>query len=93
MDMGGGGGMLSNGISACSRRICEGISEQFPAGLRVLVVDDDPICLMILEKMLRNCLYEGKFFFPFFLNRNWIVWVFISFDWVWILGYWHSPYL
>ncbi|KAG6756882.1 hypothetical protein POTOM_037179 [Populus tomentosa] len=35
-----------------------GVSEQFPAGLRVLVVDDDPTCLMILEKMLRTCLYE-----------------------------------
>ncbi|KEH32327.1 two-component response regulator ARR2-like protein [Medicago truncatula] len=33
-------------------------SDQFPAGLRVLVVDDDPTCLMILEKMLRTCLYE-----------------------------------
>ncbi|KAL3812998.1 hypothetical protein ACJIZ3_014266 [Penstemon smallii] len=33
-------------------------SDQFPAGLRVLVVDDDPTCLRILEKMLRNCLYE-----------------------------------
>ncbi|KZV35332.1 hypothetical protein F511_38840 [Dorcoceras hygrometricum] len=35
-----------------------GVSDQFPAGLRVLVVDDDPTCLRILEKMLRNCLYE-----------------------------------
>lgn len=35
------------------------VSDQFPAGLRVLVVDDDPTCLMILEKMLRTCLYEG----------------------------------
>ncbi|KAK4477812.1 hypothetical protein RD792_017075 [Penstemon davidsonii] len=33
-------------------------SDQFPAGLRVLVVDDDPTCLRILEKMLRNFLYE-----------------------------------
>ncbi|KAI3730074.1 hypothetical protein L6452_18750 [Arctium lappa] len=33
-------------------------SDRFPAGLRVLVVDDDPTCLMILEKMLRNCNYE-----------------------------------
>lgn len=32
--------------------------DQFPAGLRVLVVDDDPTCLMILERMLRTCLYE-----------------------------------
>ncbi|KAK7412906.1 hypothetical protein VNO78_04647 [Psophocarpus tetragonolobus] len=34
------------------------VSDQFPAGLRVLVVDDDPTCLMILERMLRACLYE-----------------------------------
>eukprot|EP00897_Mesotaenium_endlicherianum_P006872 jgi/Mesen1/6212/ME000320S05406 len=31
--------------------------ESFPAGLRVLVVDDDPLCLMILERMLRQCSY------------------------------------
>eukprot|EP00898_Chlorokybus_atmophyticus_P003230 jgi/Chlat1/3908/Chrsp26S04021 len=34
--------------------------QQFPAGLRVLVVDDDPLCLMIVERMLRRCLYTGK---------------------------------
>ncbi|KAL1194728.1 Two-component response regulator ARR2 [Cardamine amara subsp. amara] len=33
-------------------------SDPFPTGLRVLVVDDDPTCLMILEKMLRTCLYK-----------------------------------
>ncbi|XP_042501932.1 two-component response regulator ORR21 [Macadamia integrifolia] len=32
--------------------------DQFPAGLRVLVVDDDPICLRILEEMLRKCMYH-----------------------------------
>ncbi|KAK4780010.1 hypothetical protein SAY87_016116 [Trapa incisa] len=32
--------------------------ELFPAGLRVLVVDDDPTWLKILEKMLRKCSYE-----------------------------------
>ncbi|XP_047960140.1 two-component response regulator ARR1-like isoform X1 [Salvia hispanica] len=36
----------------------DAVSDQFPAGLRVLVVDDDPTCLRILEKMLRNCRYE-----------------------------------
>ncbi|XP_024986154.1 two-component response regulator ARR2-like isoform X2 [Cynara cardunculus var. scolymus] len=36
-----------------------GVPDQFPAGLRVLVVDDDPTCLMILEKMLKNCNYEA----------------------------------
>lgn len=44
------------------------IPEEFPAGLRVLVVDDDPICLKIIEKMLTTCKYKGKdvrFFFLF----------------------------
>lgn len=36
----------------------DGFSDQFPAGLRVLVVDDDPTCLRIMEKMLKYCLYE-----------------------------------
>jgi hypothetical protein len=36
--------------------------DEFPAGLRVLVVDDDPICLMILDRMLRQCSYQGLFF-------------------------------
>ncbi|XP_073285455.1 two-component response regulator ARR1-like isoform X2 [Primulina huaijiensis] len=36
----------------------DGFTDQFPAGLRVLVVDDDPACLRIMEKMLKNCLYE-----------------------------------
>ncbi|KAF8401395.1 hypothetical protein HHK36_012333 [Tetracentron sinense] len=29
-----------------------------PVGLRILVVDDDITCLMMLDKMLGNCLYE-----------------------------------
>lgn len=32
--------------------------DQFPAGLRVLVVDDDQTCLMVFEKMLKTCLYQ-----------------------------------
>jgi len=32
-----------------------------PVGLRVLVVDDDPTWLKILEKMLKKCSYEGLF--------------------------------
>lgn len=34
------------------------ISDQFPVGLRVLVVDDDVTCLRILEQMLRRCRYQ-----------------------------------
>lgn len=45
--------------SSVSWKSGDGVSDQFPAGLRVLVVDDDATCLMILEKMLRNCLYEA----------------------------------
>ena len=30
-----------------------------PQDLKVLVVDDDPLCLMIVAKMLRRCSYEG----------------------------------
>lgn len=32
----------------------------FPSGLRVLVVDDDPLCLTIVEQMLRKCSYQGE---------------------------------
>ncbi|OIW18399.1 hypothetical protein TanjilG_31539 [Lupinus angustifolius] len=45
--------ILSNG-----QRSSSGDDDHFPAGLRVMVVDDDPTCLMILEKMLRTCLYQ-----------------------------------
>ena len=45
------------------------VSDQFPVGLRVLVVDDDVTCLRILEQMLRRCRYQGpsSFFFFFFI--------------------------
>ncbi|XP_078444737.1 two-component response regulator ARR14-like [Wolffia australiana] len=36
----------------------EVVMEKFPAGLRVLVVDDDMICLKILERMLQKCEYH-----------------------------------
>ncbi|XP_071698622.1 two-component response regulator ARR2-like [Rutidosis leptorrhynchoides] len=35
------------------------VPDKFPAGLRVLVVDDDPTCLMILKQMLKKCNYEA----------------------------------
>ncbi|GMI75224.1 hypothetical protein HRI_001191700 [Hibiscus trionum] len=44
------------GFSSCKAEEVM-ISDQFPAGLRVLVVDDDITCLRILEQMLRRCLY------------------------------------
>jgi hypothetical protein len=33
--------------------------DEFPVGMRVLLVNDDPICLMILERMLHLCSYHG----------------------------------
>lgn len=41
------------------RRPGDGVVHPFPAGLRVLVVDDDVICLTVLQRMLQKCLYEG----------------------------------
>ncbi|KAL3623953.1 hypothetical protein CASFOL_032769 [Castilleja foliolosa] len=35
-----------------------GDRENFPVGLRVLAVDDDPICLKLLETLLRKCQYH-----------------------------------
>ncbi|KAL3517401.1 hypothetical protein ACH5RR_019990 [Cinchona calisaya] len=37
------------------------IKEPFPAGLRVLIVDDDPTSLLILERLLLACHYQGSF--------------------------------
>ncbi|KAL3635931.1 hypothetical protein CASFOL_020478 [Castilleja foliolosa] len=36
----------------------EAVLDQFPVGMRVLVVDDDVVCLRVLEKMLRKCMYN-----------------------------------
>jgi hypothetical protein len=33
--------------------------DQFPIGMRVLAVDDDPTCLFLLETLLRRCQYHG----------------------------------
>lgn len=46
--------MMDNGFSSPRH-------DPFPAGLRVLVVDDDLTWLKILEKMLKKCSYEGEY--------------------------------
>ncbi|XP_021730283.1 two-component response regulator ARR2-like isoform X3 [Chenopodium quinoa] len=60
MNLGGGlMGSMAMTSSTISRKSSEVVTaDQFPVGLRVLVVDDDPTCLTILEKMLRTCRYE-----------------------------------
>ena len=35
------------------------LRDQFPIGMRVLAVDDDSTCLMVLETLLRRCQYHG----------------------------------
>jgi len=48
--------------------------EKFPVGMRVLVVDDDPTCLKLMEALLLKCQYHGLFsalpslFFTFIPN-------------------------
>ncbi|RWW88358.1 hypothetical protein BHE74_00002770, partial [Ensete ventricosum] len=37
----------------------KGSRDQFPVGMRVLAVDDDPICLKLLEALLVRCQYNG----------------------------------
>ncbi|XP_021658255.2 two-component response regulator ARR18 isoform X2 [Hevea brasiliensis] len=32
--------------------------DKFPIGMRILAVDDDPICLKVLENLLRKCQYQ-----------------------------------
>ena len=33
--------------------------DSYHVGLKVLAVDDDPLCLKVVEQMLRRCNYEG----------------------------------
>jgi hypothetical protein len=35
-----------------------GGAASFPSGLRVMVVDDDPLCLKVVEQMLKRCSYN-----------------------------------
>jgi hypothetical protein len=39
--------------------------DMFPEGLRVLAVDDDRVCLKILEALLRSCKYQRESLDPF----------------------------
>ncbi|CAK9212326.1 unnamed protein product [Sphagnum troendelagicum] len=55
MDMSGGGDLAWTQRNKTEMSIPLGT---FPEGLRVLVVDDEPLCLMILDRMLRQCKYN-----------------------------------
>ncbi|GAB4850838.1 hypothetical protein Ancab_030137 [Ancistrocladus abbreviatus] len=55
---GGVVGSISFPGSSVTRKASDVVSDPFPAGLRVLVVDDDRTCLTILGRMLQTCNYE-----------------------------------
>ncbi|GMN54749.1 hypothetical protein TIFTF001_023862 [Ficus carica] len=38
--------------------VADFLSGEFPAGLRVLLVDEDPVSLLILERLLQTSLYQ-----------------------------------
>lgn len=50
-----------------------------PLGLRVLVVDDDPTWLKILEKMLKKCSYEGLFLLLYLMFFSTTVGIYLIF--------------
>lgn len=47
----------SRAMATAPSKIVE--KKDFPAGLGVLVVDDDLLCLKVVEKMLKACKYKG----------------------------------
>jgi two-component response regulator (ARR-B family) len=53
------GSCKGGGVPGSASGAEAGVHDQFPAGLRVLVVDDDVTCLRILEQMLLRCRYYG----------------------------------
>ena len=48
--------------------------KKFPVGMRILAVDDDPICLKVLENLLRKCQYEGMFQPVIFSSLSFFLW-------------------
>lgn len=49
-------GLLGKRMTVEQRR--DEPNNQFPVGMRVLAVDDDPMCLKLLETLLRKCQYH-----------------------------------
>ncbi|TMW91624.1 hypothetical protein EJD97_014114 [Solanum chilense] len=48
---------MSGDVATCKSEATV-VTDHFPVGLRVLVVDDDVVCLRIIEQMLRRCKYS-----------------------------------
>ncbi|CAN4081035.1 unnamed protein product [Withania somnifera] len=47
-----------SGVGATCKSDAAVVTDHFPVGLRVLLVDDDVVCLRIIEQMLRKCKYS-----------------------------------
>ncbi|KAK9002812.1 hypothetical protein V6N11_060392 [Hibiscus sabdariffa] len=58
MNLSSGRGSMPIISSSAVWKPADAVTDQFPDGL--CVVDDDLTCLMILEKILRTCLYEDS---------------------------------
>jgi len=48
----------------------DGSGDRFPVGMRVLAVDDNPICLKVLETLLRKCQYQGSLLLIIFVKQK-----------------------
>lgn len=49
--------------NGAGEKVDDYLSDAFPAGLRILIVDDDKEYLTLLENMLKRCQYEGDSIF------------------------------
>ncbi|KAF7094112.1 hypothetical protein CFC21_096456 [Triticum aestivum] len=50
--------LLADMMMEARKALMERERDQFPVGMRVLAVDDDPVCLKVLEVLLRRCQYH-----------------------------------
>lgn len=69
------GSCKGGGASSSSAANEMAVSDRFPAGLRVLVVDDDTTCLSILKALLGRCAYDGMSLIFCVLNDLFFVFV------------------
>lgn len=63
---------MSVGSSYASSKLeSDRVPDKFPVGMKILLVDDDPICLAVVQRMLLNCQYDGELLFaPLFVPES-----------------------
>lgn len=64
--------MSENNTNANSASVSTPVPEipMFPEGLRVVAVDDDPICLKTLSVLLEQCKYQGMIYTLIYHKHN-----------------------